>query len=145
MNTTTSTPNLTRIRAGVRVVLAMGVAASIAANVLHAQPTAVGRAIAAWSPLALLLTVELISRVPVDRRALSGLRMTATGTIAGIAAWVSYWHMVSVATRYGEATTSAHLLYENPAVPITTAKTKGTRRFRTARRSPAVMPRPLHP
>jgi Protein of unknown function (DUF2637) len=101
---------LVRIRTGVRAVLTLGVAASIAANVLHAQPTIVGRAIAAWSPLALLLTVELISRVPVDRRALSALRMTATAAIAGIAAWVSYTHMVGVATRYGEQPTSAHLL-----------------------------------
>lgn len=103
-------PNLFRIRNAVRAVLALGVAASVAANVLHAQPTIVGRAIAAWSPLALLLTVELISRVPVYRRSLSGLRMAATGAIAGIAAWVSYWHMAEVALRNGESTTSAHLL-----------------------------------
>jgi Protein of unknown function (DUF2637)/HTH domain len=101
---------LHRIRDGVRAVLILGVAASVAANVLHAEPTIVGRAIGAWSPLALLLTVELISRVPVHRPSLSALRMTATAVIAGIAAWVSYWHMVSVAARNGESVTSAHLL-----------------------------------
>jgi hypothetical protein len=36
--------------------------------------------------------------------------MSATAVIAGIAAWVSYWHMVSVAARNGESVTSAHLL-----------------------------------
>lgn len=101
---------LERLRNGVRAVLVLGVAASVAANVLHAEPTIVGRAIGAWSPLALLLTVELISRVPVYRPSLSALRMTATAVIAGIAAWVSYWHMVSVAARNGESATSAHLL-----------------------------------
>jgi hypothetical protein len=102
--------HLFRLRSGVRGVLALGVAASVAANVLHAQPSVVGRAIAAWSPLALLLTVELISRVPVHHRALTAVRMTATAGIAGIAAWVSYWHMVSVVARNGEGPTSAHLL-----------------------------------
>lgn len=102
--------HLYRIRNGVRAALTLGVAASVAGNVLHAEPTIVGRAIASWSPLALLLTVELISRVPVSNRALAVLRMSSTAVIAGIAAWVSYWHMVSVAARNGESTTSAHLL-----------------------------------
>jgi hypothetical protein len=103
-------PHLHRVRNGVRAVLALGVAASVAGNVLHAQPTLVGRAIAAWSPLALLLAVELISRVPVHKLILSILRMLSTAGIAGIAAWVSYGHMVSVAQRHGENSTSAHLL-----------------------------------
>jgi hypothetical protein len=102
--------HLYRVRNGVRAALALGVAASVAGNVLHAEPTIVGRAIASWSPLALLLTVELISRVPVDSRRLAALRMISTGVIAGIAAWVSYWHMVSVAARNGESASSAHLL-----------------------------------
>jgi hypothetical protein len=104
------TAQLHRIRNGVRAVLALGVAASVAGNVLHAQPTLVGRAIAAWSPLALLLAVELISRVPVHKLILSILRMLSTAAIAGIAAWVSYGHMVSVAQHHGENSTSAHLL-----------------------------------
>lgn len=102
--------HLYRVRTGVRAALTLGVAASVAANVLHAEPTLVGRAIGAWSPLALLLTVELISRIPVSSRALAVLRMGSTAVIAGIAAWVSYWHMVSVASRHGESVTSAHLL-----------------------------------
>lgn len=105
-----SLESLRRVRVGVSLVLTLGVAASITANVLHAQPTAVGRAIAAWPPLALLLTVELISRVPVHSRRLAALRLTATAAIAGIAAWVSYWHMVEVAHTHGETTDSAHLI-----------------------------------
>jgi hypothetical protein len=45
---------------------------------------------AAVPPLALLLTVELISRV--------------------LAAWLSYWHMVGVASRYGETEAAASYL-----------------------------------
>lgn len=102
---------LRRLRWGVRAVLTLGVAASVAANILHAPPGGISRAIAAWPPLALLLTIELISRVPVYRRSLAVLRLAATTTIAAIAAWVSYWHMTAVAARHGEtAAAAAHLL-----------------------------------
>src|SRR5690606_41156011 len=37
-------------------------------------------------------------------------RLAATALIAGIAAWVSYWHMVGVAARYGETGASPYLL-----------------------------------
>lgn len=100
----------TRIRAGARATLALGIAASLAANVLAAQPTWIGRVIAAWPPVALLVTVELLSRVPVITGWLSRLRVVAAATIASIAAWVSYWHMVEVALEYGEAPIAAHLL-----------------------------------
>ena len=101
---------LRRIRWAVRGALALGVAASVVANVLHAEPTLVGRAIAAWPPLALLLTIELISRVPVHRPVLARVRWIATAAISAIAAWVSYWHMVDVAVRYGESAASARLI-----------------------------------
>jgi hypothetical protein len=91
-------------------VLTLGVAASIAANVLHARPNLISQLIAAWPPLALLLTVELISRVPAHRRSLAVLRLLATAAIAGIAAWVSYWHMKGVAARYGETDAAASYL-----------------------------------
>lgn len=101
---------LTRVRWAVRATLVLGVAASVVANVLHARQHPIAQAIAAWPPLALLLTVELISRVPIHRRWLAAVRLLATATIAGIAAWVSYWHMAGVAARYGEDPASAHLL-----------------------------------
>ena len=101
---------LKRIRWWVRLVLALGVAASIAGNVLHAQDSLISQIIAAWSPMALLLTIELISRVPVHSRSLAVARWIATAVIAGIAAWVSYWHMAAVASRYGETGGAQYLL-----------------------------------
>ena len=103
-------PQLRRIRWAVRAALILGVAASVAANILHAQPNIISQTISAWPPLALLLTVELTSRIPMHRPALAALRVFATITIAGIAAWVSYWHMQGVAMKYGETETSAYLL-----------------------------------
>ena len=43
-------------------------------------------------------------------RRLAALRLTATARIAGIAAWVSYWHMVEVAHDHDETADSAHLI-----------------------------------
>jgi hypothetical protein len=103
-------PQLRRVRWAVRATLVLGVAASVVANILHALDNPISQAIAAWPPLALLLTVELISRVPVHRRSLAFARLFATATIAGIAAWVSYWHMAGVAARYGESGASPYLL-----------------------------------
>jgi hypothetical protein len=98
------------LRWAVRATLAIGVAASVAANVLHAAHNPISQGIAAWPPLALLLTVELVSRVPIHRWWLAVARIGATTVIAGIAAWVSYWHMAAVAATYGENPTTAHLL-----------------------------------
>jgi hypothetical protein len=103
-------PQLRRVRWAVRATLTLGVATSVMANILHAQDNPISQAIAAWPPLALLLTIELISRVPVHRRSLAFARLGATATIAGIAAWVSYWHMAAVAARYGETDASPYLL-----------------------------------
>ena len=108
--TPTDRRQLLRVRWAVRAVLALGVAASIAGNVLHARDDLVSQIISAWSPLALLLTVELISRVPVHRRLLAAVRWAATALIAGIAAWVSYFHMAAVASRYGETGGAQYLL-----------------------------------
>src|SRR5258705_11085864 len=93
---------LSRIRWAVRATLTFGVAASVAANVLHAEPNPISQTIAGWPPLALLLTVELVSRVPIHRPSLAALRVLATVVIAGIPPWVSYCHRPGVAPPYGE-------------------------------------------
>lgn len=103
-------PQLKRLRWAVRMVLLLGVAASVAANILHANPNLISQTIAAWPSVAFLLTVELSSRIPMTRRLRAGLRIAATAVIAGIAGWISYWHMADVAARYGETEVSAHLL-----------------------------------
>lgn len=106
----TTLQRLIRMRWGVRAVLVLGVATSVAANILHAQPNGTSRAIAAWPPLALLVTIELISKVPVHRRSLAAVRLLGAATIAGIVAWVSYWHMSGVAARYGESNGAPQVL-----------------------------------
>src|SRR5256886_14816093 len=46
----------------------------------------------------------------MHRRVLAAARLGATAGIAGVAAWVSSWHMAGVAAKYGESTSSASLL-----------------------------------
>lgn len=55
---------LKRVGWGTRGVFALGIAASLAGNVLHAADNPVSKAISEWSPL--LLAVELISRIRRD-------------------------------------------------------------------------------
>ena len=93
--------SLRRTQWAVRATLSLGVAASVTANILHAQPNPIAQAIAAWPPLALLITAELVSRIPIHRPSLGAVRITATAAIAGIAGWVSYWHLVGVVVIRG--------------------------------------------
>lgn len=86
----------------VRAGLAAGVLASVFANAMHAQPSFVGRAIAAWAPLAFFAVVEFLSRMPSGRSFATRVRFAAAAVVGGVAAWISYWHMVAVAARYGE-------------------------------------------
>src|SRR6266540_51230 len=105
-----SIAQLRRFQWAVRATLAVGVAASVCANVLNARDNPISQAIAAWPPLALLLTVELVSRVPVHRRLLAIARIGGTAVIAGIAAYVSYFHMAAVVAHYGEHQPNPYLL-----------------------------------
>jgi hypothetical protein len=82
---------------------------AVRAALALAQPNPIAQAIAAWPPVALLVTVELIARIPIRRR-IGWLRLVATLVIAAVAAWVSYWHMAGVVDRYGERGLVPYLL-----------------------------------
>jgi hypothetical protein len=108
------------------VAFALGSVASVAANVAHTltppryvvaawaasgrQPadlvwSAPGGAVlaAAWSPVALLVTVELLCRVPWPASVWRALpRYAAALTVATVAAVVSYRHMRGLLAAYGE-------------------------------------------
>jgi hypothetical protein len=105
-----TTDQLRRLRWGVRAALALGVFASVAANILHASDNPISRVISAWPPVALLITVELIAKVPATNPWRAFARIAAASCLAVIAAWASYWHMVGVAVRYHEDAYAAHYL-----------------------------------
>jgi uncharacterized protein DUF2637 len=116
--TSTQVRNLQR---GTRSVLLFGIVTSISANVLHSlvRPEAVrepgwrllsAAALAALAPLVLFACTELVSRIPVQSRVLGTVRLVVTLAVGGFAAWVSYWHMQSVAFLLGE-TEGAQYVY----------------------------------
>ncbi len=97
-------------RHGARAALALGLLASLAGNALAAEPTGLGRLVAAWAPLALCVVTWLVEHhrpAPGPWRAATWL---GTAVVAGVAAWVSYWHLVELARIAGEEGIAAHLL-----------------------------------
>ncbi|MEU0557472.1 DUF2637 domain-containing protein [Dactylosporangium sp. NPDC006015] len=95
--------NLDRLRRMqwiLRAALGFALLISMATNILHAEADPIAQGVAAWSPIALFVAIEVMMRVPIRSTLRAGLRIIATAAIAGIAAWTSYWHMVGVVARY---------------------------------------------
>lgn len=116
----------------------LGVAASVAANVVAAAGRGpIGIVVSAWPAVALLLTVHLFQHAP----RVWWIKILV-GAVAGVAGWISYWHMVAVALRGGESVLSAHLLPVTVdammavATVVLTHKPKPARRP-AAKRAPA--------
>jgi hypothetical protein len=114
-----TTEQVRNLQRGTRAVLLFGIVTSISANVLHSltRPEAAGEpewrlvaaaVLSAFAPLALFACTELVSRIPVHSRVLSVVRLVITFAVGGFAAWVSYWHMQSVAYLLGE-TEGSHI------------------------------------
>lgn len=92
-----------RLRRRVQAALIVALAASVAANVLAAEPTPVARAVAAWPPIALLLTIDVLGRVPAPNG--------WTGRLATVAtALASFAHVRAVALAVGESELVAWVL-----------------------------------
>jgi hypothetical protein len=101
-------------RAWARFGFAVGVGASLAANVahsfIHKSPPAGAIIAAAFWPVALLIALEVISRVEwPDARKWFLLRYGGLSAVAGIAAIISYRHMAGLLGSYGEDPFSAHI------------------------------------
>jgi len=92
----------------VAAIVFVGVAVSIAVNQLDAH-TWVSKGIAGWPPLGLLLTLELLVRIPTGQRLGALTRVSATIAVAGAAGWLSYWHMVAAVADHGETVANAHI------------------------------------
>lgn len=89
----------------------LGSAASLAANVAHAQPHLGPRLTAAFAPLALVLAVELAARVRWQPGWASAvMRWGGTGLVAAVTAVVSYRTQVDLFAQYGEDEVNAVIL-----------------------------------
>lgn len=92
----------------VAVIVLVGVAVSVAVNQLDAH-TAINKSIAGWPPVGLLLTLELLTRIPTGQRLGAFTRVAATVGVASAAGWLSYWHMVAAVADHGESAVNAHV------------------------------------
>lgn len=90
-------------------IVILGVASSLAANVAAAQPSPVGWAVAAWAPVAMTASFALLEFEPSDGTWLDRGRTAVVLAVGLMAAWVSYWHIVSLALSVGEEKVSAFL------------------------------------
>lgn len=106
------TPTARRAWLGVwtsRISFGVGVTVTLAANVTASQHTPVGIMVGIWPPIAFLMSMALIENVPVKGHG-ARLRVVAIGTLAALAAWCSYWHLVEVFDMGGADSFSAHAL-----------------------------------
>jgi hypothetical protein len=92
----------------VAAVVLIGVAVSVSVNQLDAH-SLIGKGLASWPPVALLLALELLTRIPSSQRLGAIARVSATITVAGAAAWLSYWHMVAAVATHEETVVNAHI------------------------------------
>lgn len=102
--------DLHHLRRRVHAVLAAALLASVAANVLAAEPTVIARCVAAWPPIALLLVVDVLGRVPSNPGVGGRLSSVAAGLVALVAAIASFSHVRHVALEVGESELVAWIL-----------------------------------
>ena len=76
---------------------------SVACNVLSAEASWVGRGVAAWPPIALLLVVEVLARSPLPTGRWRWAAVGGAGSVAAVAAIASFTHMQAVAREVGES------------------------------------------
>jgi hypothetical protein len=91
------------VRARLLGVLWTAGAVSVACNILAAEPTVVGRGVAAWPPIALMLVVEVLARSPLPHGRLRYVAAGGAGAVAVTAALASFHHMHEVALVAGES------------------------------------------
>ena len=96
-----------------RSMIAFGFLVSATFNVLHAEWNVFSVIIAVVSPTLLIYAFEIGSRIPIPskpgwlRWIGIGIRIAATALIAGITAWISYFHQRDSFLRWGGDPTQA--------------------------------------
>ena len=92
---------LTVQRRWIRLTLAIGVAASVAANFLHTETSLETQLASVWPPLALLLAIEHVARRRLRDPRKNKVRTFALVVIAAICAIASYLNMVAYFRHLG--------------------------------------------
>ena len=102
--------DLAKIRRRVHAALGAALLASVAANVMAAEPTIAARAVAAWPPVALMLVVDVLGRAPTAKGWTGRASVASAGLVALVAGLASFSHVRAVALTVGESELVAWVL-----------------------------------
>jgi hypothetical protein len=118
-------------------VFGAGALASLAANIMAANPTLVGWTVGAFPALMLLGSLYLLENGSTHPK---WVRWAIVPVIV-VAAWMSYWHIVEVVMASGEGAVTAHLfpiIIDLPmAIASAALRPAPATRKPTARKAPA--------
>jgi hypothetical protein len=138
--------DLVKIKRRLLGVLWAAAAVSVAANVLSAELTLIGRGVAAWPPVALLLVVEVLARAPLPAGRTRWVSVGGAGLVASVAAVASFSHMHAVAIKAGESALVAVLFplsVDGLAVVVSVALVEVNRRAAAPAPAPVPTPAPV--
>lgn len=96
-----SLPQLRRLRLVVFIAVSVGIAGSVALNILHAPHNIIAQIISGTPPIALFASIELISWIPSSNRWLSFGRVLASMSIGGVGGSISYIAQMDAVRHYG--------------------------------------------
>lgn len=94
-------PQLKRLRLIVFAAVVLGISGSVTLNVLHAPHNIIAQVISGFPPVALAVSMELISRIPSSNQWLSVGRVVASLSIGGIGGSISYIAQMDTVRHYG--------------------------------------------
>jgi apolipoprotein N-acyltransferase len=120
-----------------RAAFTSGLIVSLGANIwASADHGVIGIISGVWSPLALLMALFLVENI--SHKTWSGrFRLAGMVILAGIAAWVSYWHLAQFFTAGGLDDPGAHLMPFTVDVLMALAGPSMKKRPAPAQRKPA--------
>ena len=98
-----------RMRWYVAVVTLLGIVTSVLLNVLHAPSRWDMQMVGAFAPIAVFLTIEMVSRIPVTGRLLGIGRILASLAVGSGAGYISYLQQVDYLIKGGYEGTIAHV------------------------------------
>ena len=135
-----TTKDLASVRRRLLATLWAAAGVSVVCNVLSAEASWVGRGVAAWPPVALLLVVEVLARSPLPNGRWRWAAVVGAGSVAAVAAIASFTHMQAVARQVGESELVATLFplsVDGLAVVASIALVEANRRTGTQPTVPA--------
>ena len=123
-----------RLRWFVAGVTLLGIVTSVVLNVLHAPPRWDMQMVGALAPVAVFLSIEMVSRIPVTGRLLGVGRILASLAVGAGAGYVSYLQQVDYLSKGGYESTIAHIfpgIIDGLTVVATLSLVEVTRVLRT--------------